>query len=170
MAAATAFADMDAGDETPTPWASLGGATGLRLNAHPRAEMRLVVAGETLTAPLVDADVDADVSLLVTDDEQIVVFNGGDAFAFSRPMALASTPGGGVSDGQLLSPMPGRIVSVGAETGAKVGKGQAIVTLEAMKMEHALVAPFDGTVADLNAKAGDQVFEGVVLARIDKAG
>jgi 3-methylcrotonyl-CoA carboxylase alpha subunit len=38
-----------------------------------------------------------------------------------------------------------------------------------MKMEHALVAPFDGTLAELSAKPGDQVSEGVVLARIEKA-
>ncbi|MEO7787081.1 MAG: biotin/lipoyl-containing protein, partial [Sphingomicrobium sp.] len=50
-----------------------------------------------------------------------------------------------------------------------VAKGQRLLTLEAMKMEHGLVAPFDGTVADLVAVAGGQVSEGVVLARIDPA-
>jgi propionyl-CoA carboxylase alpha chain/3-methylcrotonyl-CoA carboxylase alpha subunit len=65
--------------------------------------------------------------------------------------------------------MPGRIVSIGAEAGGKVIKGQAIITLEAMKMEHALTAPFDGVLAELSAKAGDQVSEGVVLARIELA-
>jgi biotin carboxyl carrier protein len=45
-----------------------------------------------------------------------------------------------------------------------------LLTLEAMKMEHGLVAPFDGVVAELNAKAGAQVSEGTVLARIEKAG
>ena len=45
-----------------------------------------------------------------------------------------------------------------------------MLTLEAMKMEHGLVAPFDGVVAELNAKAGAQVSEGILLARIDDAG
>jgi acetyl/propionyl-CoA carboxylase alpha subunit len=169
MMAATAFAELDATDEAPTPWSSLGGATGFRLNGAPRAEMRLAVAGETLTVPLVDADFDPDQGLLIVADDQVVVFDGGDAYAFSPAIAAAVAGEGGGSDGQLLSPMPGRIVSVGAQMGAKVAKGQAIVTLEAMKMEHALVAPFDGVLAELSAKAGDQVSEGVVLARIDKA-
>jgi acetyl/propionyl-CoA carboxylase alpha subunit len=170
MMAATAFAELGAPDDTPTPWSSLGGATGFRLNGHPRAEMRLAVDGETLTIPLVDAEFDPNHGLFITEDDRVVLFDAGDAYDFSPAMAQATASSGGASSGQLLSPMPGRIVSVGAEAGAKVVKGQAIVTLEAMKMEHALVAPFDGTLAELSAKPGDQVSEGVVLARIDKAG
>ena len=100
------------------------------------------------------------------DESEVVVFDRGDAFEVSRSRAdmagAAST-----SDGALTSPMPGRIVSVGAEQGATVAKGQPIVTLEAMKMEHALTAPFDGVLAELNVKVGDQVSEGVALARIE---
>jgi biotin carboxyl carrier protein len=56
---------------------------------------------------------------------------------------------------------------VGAEVGASVLKGQAIVTLEAMKMEHSLTAPFSGLLAALTVKPGEQVAEGVILARIE---
>jgi acetyl/propionyl-CoA carboxylase alpha subunit len=49
-------------------------------------------------------------------------------------------------------------------------KGDPIVVLEAMKMEHTLTAPFDGKLAELNAKAGAQVSEGVVLARLEASG
>ena len=52
---------------------------------------------------------------------------------------------------------------------SQVTKGQKLVTLEAMKMEHSLVAPFDGTVAELNASAGGQVSEGTLLVKIEKA-
>ena len=52
-------------------------------------------------------------------------------------------------------------------TGEKVTKGQRLLTLEAMKMEHGLIAPFDGVVAEVNAVAGAQVSEGAVLARIE---
>ena len=48
-------------------------------------------------------------------------------------------------------------------------KGQKLLTLEAMKMEHTLVAPFDGTVAELNAVAGAQVQVEALLARIEAA-
>ena len=58
----------------------------------------------------------------------------------------------------------------GLAIGDAVTKGQKLVTLEAMKMEHSLVAPFDGTVAELNAYAGGQVSEGALLARVERAG
>ena len=51
--------------------------------------------------------------------------------------------------------------------GQKVVKGQRLLILEAMKMEHGLPAPFDGTVAEVNAKAGAQVTEGQLLVRVE---
>ena len=166
--AAALFLARDAGDEN-TPWSALDGASGFRLNGDPRAHMRLMLGGELVAAPLINVDFDIDDDAFIETDDEVVVFDGGDVFAFGRPNAVADGPQGAASDGQLLAPMPGRIVSVGAAVGDKVVKGQAIVTLEAMKMEHALTAPFDGALADLNAKAGDQVSEGVVLARIEPA-
>ena len=65
--------------------------------------------------------------------------------------------------------MPGRLTAVEVVVGDKVAKGQRLLTLEAMKMEHALTAPFDGAVAELNATAGAQVSEGQLLARIEPA-
>ena len=64
--------------------------------------------------------------------------------------------------------MPGRIIAVDVTAGDTVTKGQKLVTLEAMKMEHSLTAPFDGIVADLNAIEGGQVTEGTMLVRIEK--
>ena len=64
--------------------------------------------------------------------------------------------------------MPGRIIAVDVAAGDTVAKGQKLVTLEAMKMEHSLTAPFDGIVADLNAVEGGQVTEGTMLVRIEK--
>jgi biotin carboxyl carrier protein len=63
--------------------------------------------------------------------------------------------------------MPGKITSIDVSVSEKVIKGQRLLTLEAMKMEHGLTAPFDGTVAELSAKAGAQVSEGATLARIE---
>jgi 3-methylcrotonyl-CoA carboxylase alpha subunit len=62
--------------------------------------------------------------------------------------------------------MPGKVTSVEVSHGEEVGKGQRLLTLEAMKMEHGLIAPFDGIVAELSAKQDAQVSEGTVLARI----
>ena len=71
-----------------------------------------------------------------------------------------------VSTGTLIAPMPGKVTAVDVAPGATVTKGQRILTLEAMKMEHALVAPFDGTVAELTVEAGAQVQVDALLARI----
>ncbi|MGV0815110.1 biotin carboxylase N-terminal domain-containing protein [Mycolicibacterium boenickei] len=68
-------------------------------------------------------------------------------------------------DAELVSPMPGSVVAVGVATGADVTTGTMVVTVEAMKMEHALTAPTDG-VAELLVAVGDQVKVGQPLARI----
>jgi acetyl-CoA/propionyl-CoA carboxylase biotin carboxyl carrier protein len=68
-------------------------------------------------------------------------------------------------DAELVSPMPGSVVAVGVADGAPVGAGAVIVTVEAMKMEHALTAPVDGVV-ELLVAVGDQVKVGQLLARI----
>jgi 3-methylcrotonyl-CoA carboxylase alpha subunit len=75
--------------------------------------------------------------------------------------------GHGVHDGEIEAPMPGKVTAVEVSAGEKVAKGQRLLTLEAMKMEHALTAPFDGTVAELNAAAGQQVGEGTLLVKIE---
>jgi 3-methylcrotonyl-CoA carboxylase alpha subunit len=76
--------------------------------------------------------------------------------------------GASVGDGSIVSPMPGKIIALAVKQGEAVTKGQKLVTLEAMKMEHSLTAPFDGIVAELNAVEGAQVSEGALLARIEK--
>jgi len=70
------------------------------------------------------------------------------------------------------APMPGRIVQVAVAVGDVVKKGQTVVTLEAMKMEHALKAPRDGVVRVVGCREGELVQAGVapvVLAELDKS-
>jgi acetyl-CoA/propionyl-CoA carboxylase biotin carboxyl carrier protein len=68
-------------------------------------------------------------------------------------------------DAELASPMPGVVVAVSVDGGAQVEAGAVVVTVEAMKMEHALTAPVDGVV-ELLVAVGDQVKVGQLLARI----
>jgi acetyl-CoA/propionyl-CoA carboxylase biotin carboxyl carrier protein len=68
-------------------------------------------------------------------------------------------------DAELTSPMPGAVVAVSIDDGADVEAGTVVVTVEAMKMEHALTAPVDGVV-ELLVAVGDQVKVGQPLARI----
>ncbi|KRG65495.1 3-methylcrotonyl-CoA carboxylase [Stenotrophomonas humi] len=65
--------------------------------------------------------------------------------------------------GSLLAPMPGRVVTLLVEPGSTVTRGTPLLVMEAMKMEHTLQAPADGTVHGFRAKAGDQVGDGAVL-------
>ncbi|WP_428247442.1 acetyl/propionyl/methylcrotonyl-CoA carboxylase subunit alpha [Ferrovibrio sp.] len=72
--------------------------------------------------------------------------------------------------GALTAPMPGKVVQVLVAEGAAVEKGQALMVLEAMKMEHTIAAPSRGKVAKLNFKAGDQVSEGATLIALEAEG
>ncbi|WP_067681075.1 acetyl/propionyl/methylcrotonyl-CoA carboxylase subunit alpha [Nocardia miyunensis] len=73
-------------------------------------------------------------------------------------------PADQVAEGSLLAPMPGAVIRLGAQAGDRVEKGQPILWLEAMKMEHTIAAPAAGVLAELNVIAGQQVEVGAVLA------
>ena len=60
-------------------------------------------------------------------------------------------------DGDITSPMPGSVIAVSVQAGATVSKGQPLVVVEAMKMEHTLTAPMDGSVAEVLVRVGQQV-------------
>ncbi|MEV7131949.1 biotin carboxylase N-terminal domain-containing protein [Arthrobacter sp. NPDC093128] len=75
----------------------------------------------------------------------------------------------GAADPQVRSPMPGTVVSVSVSDGDHVDEGQVLLSVEAMKMEHQLVAPQDGTV-HISAKAGDLVKADQVLATVHVSG
>ncbi len=103
-----------------------------------------------------------------TFDGDLVLFAGGMPWRCRTPVVARDAGAREHADGAMLSPMPGRIVSVATESGATVKRGQRLVVLEAMKMEHAIAAPFDGVVAELPVSEGDQVTEGTMLVRVRK--
>ncbi len=96
-----------------------------------------------------------------------VVFDAGEALLI-RTESRGSV-GAAAGDGAILAPMPGKVTAVEVAAGDVVTKGQRLLTLEAMKMEHGLVAPFDGVVAELNTVAGAQVQVDAVLVRVTAA-
>jgi 3-methylcrotonyl-CoA carboxylase alpha subunit len=65
--------------------------------------------------------------------------------------------------------MHGKVIEILVAPGDTVHKGQRLAVIEAMKMEHALVAPVDGTVAELRVDAGSQVAEGALVMAIEPA-
>lgn len=151
-----------AGTPGDTLWTS---QSGLRLNAPSRREARLADQfGRQFTVELA-----GEPAFDCWPAQAVSSIDGGGERLMMR---LARTDGGGAgaaSDGAILSPMPGKVISVDVAAGQSVTKGQKLLVLEAMKMEHALTAPFDGVVAELNAVAGAQVQVEALLVQITPA-
>jgi 3-methylcrotonyl-CoA carboxylase alpha subunit len=142
----------------------LSGLAGFRLNQPVEASATLGRGG---TFRRITMDDDAPMAAVsgFRDDERVVVFYEGQAYGFER--SARGSVGAAAGDGAILAPMPGKVTSVEVSQGEIVSKGQRLLTLEAMKMEHGLVAPFDGIVAELTARAGAQVQVDAVLAKIE---
>ncbi|MEM8697351.1 MAG: acetyl/propionyl/methylcrotonyl-CoA carboxylase subunit alpha [Pseudomonadota bacterium] len=142
---------------------------GFRLNREPADSMIVYVDKEAHKAPLSPFSVERGYATRAQEQAD-------GTFLFSQAghiRRLGTAPSGGfvgagaASDGAILSPMPGKIIAVSVAEGDAVVKGDKLVTLEAMKMEHSLTAPFDGTVVELNVETGGQVSEGTLLVQIE---
>ena len=70
-------------------------------------------------------------------------------------------------EGAVRAPLPGKIIDLRVKAGDKVSKGQPLLVLEAMKMEHTLAAPADGTVKTVRYAVGEQVAEGAELVEFE---
>ncbi|MEQ1543322.1 MAG: biotin/lipoyl-containing protein, partial [Novosphingobium sp.] len=146
-----------------TPWMH---AVNFRMNAPAKDLVTMIVAGETLRRRLPANYLDRYISVEPAEGG-LVVFDQGEALFVTTRVEGAGRHS--AHDGDILSPMPGKIIAVEVAAGDAVTKGQKLLTLEAMKMEHTLTAPFDGVVAELSAVPGAQVQVEVLLARIEAA-
>ncbi len=141
------------------------GLFGFRMNRAAQTDITLYTEHGAVKAPADKADTSTGLN---SDNDYgcvVVTERGQSWFLAERPTVVAG--GAHASDGAILSPMPGRIIAVEVAAGDTVTKGQKLLTLEAMKMEHSLTAPFDGVVAELNATAGAQVQVEALLVRIE---
>ena len=122
-------------------------------------------AGEIDSGGELAADLDGERlrATVVRHGDTLSVLSGGTShrLVVIDPAARAARQEG--PSGGLGAPMPGKIVAVLVAPGQDVKRGATLMVLEAMKMEHAITAPADGTVAAVHFKAGDQVDEGVEL-------
>ncbi|MFG6086673.1 acetyl-CoA carboxylase biotin carboxylase subunit [Stenotrophomonas indicatrix] len=100
---------------------------------------------------------------LQRDGDQLYLFGSDGQHRFTLHDPVGESEQASADAGSLLAPMPGRIVATLVAAGTQVKRGTPLVVLEAMKMEHTLQAPADGTVKGYRAKAGDQVGDGAVL-------
>ena len=106
----------------------------------------------------------ADIVLVNT---TVSVFLNGRSFSFALPDSLAGADGDQAGGDAVIAPMPGLVKVVSAEAGNAVSKGDALLVLEAMKMEHTLTAPRDGVVAEVLTSVGDQVTDGTLLLALE---
>jgi 3-methylcrotonyl-CoA carboxylase alpha subunit len=135
---------------------------GFRLNAQSRRTDTFLLDG----APIAIEHGAAEPGSEAVDS--LLIAEGGQVWQLT-PWRAAGGTVGAAGDGAILAPMPGRVIAVDVAAGDNVTKGQKLLTLEAMKMEHGLTAPFDGVVAELNAGVGSQVQVDTLLVRIEKA-
>ena len=94
---------------------------------------------------------------------ELTILTGGHSYRLTRhdPMDIADIE---VEDsGHVTAPLPGKVVQVLVAPGAEVKKGASLLVLEAMKMEHTIIAPADGVVERINFEVGEQVEEGAEL-------
>ena len=98
---------------------------------------------------------------------EVYVFDGGRTWRLAIVDPLAAVADAEIGTGKLTAPMPGKIIAVKVEKGAIVERGQALLVMEAMKMEHTIRAPADGKVEGIHYAVGDQVDEGVELIQFE---
>jgi 3-methylcrotonyl-CoA carboxylase alpha subunit len=130
------------------------------LGAKPSSMILVERDGKHLVIKLDGATVRGTV---VRDKDVFHVFTGGAHVALSYNDPLAHAGEAEAEGGRLTAPMPGKIVAVIAEKGKQVEKGAPLLIMEAMKMEHTIAAPANGTVEDFLYAVGDQVAEGAQL-------
>lgn len=159
QAAARALLPADSND----PWCAL---TGFRIAAP--AERRIAVEVDGISHVVAWNGERASAHVVARNGDRIV-FADGEAWRFGSPVTETGEAHGHGGDGVIAAPMPGRVLSLAVRLGDRVARGQELMVLEAMKMEHSLVAPFTGVVAVLCTETGAQVSEGTELARIEGA-
>jgi propionyl-CoA carboxylase alpha chain len=133
------------------------------------ADYRVVVRNAGSGSVAVDADgrrVGAEVDR--RDDLWFVHTAEGDVTVRELPRFVL--PGADEFQGGLTAPMPGKVLATHVEAGVVVEKGQLLLILEAMKMEHRITAPVAGTVTAVHAGVGDQVANGELLIVLEEAG
>jgi acetyl-CoA/propionyl-CoA carboxylase biotin carboxyl carrier protein len=156
-------------DETADPWAG-----GWRLNAA--RSVRLAADGQTRLATAGnDAAATAMELIRVSDTVHLDLAGRSVAFRLAPPpdvdaaarAAVAHGVAGATGPVDVVAPMPGAVLAVHASVGDAVTPGDPVVTLEAMKMEHAVVATIAGHVGELLVAPADQVTRGQRLATIE---
>ncbi|MEM7444527.1 MAG: acetyl/propionyl/methylcrotonyl-CoA carboxylase subunit alpha [Pseudomonadota bacterium] len=143
----------------------------LSVTIHHGDDQRMVLKGTTytVTGDLIGTDLVATIdgrkhrATFLRDGRNLDVLTEDADYRLELDDPIAQADADHGSAGSLASPMPGKIVAVLVVEGDQVARGQALLVLEAMKMEHTVKAPADGTIGRVPFAAGDHVDEGVEL-------
>ncbi len=123
--------------------------------------------GGTITATI---DGHARTAHTVVTKGSVTIYIDDREITFTRPDPLAGTGDESGGGDTISAPMPGLVKLVNVAAGDTVSKGQPLIVMEAMKMEHTLTAPRDGTIAEVTTNPGDQVEEAIVLLALAPIG
>jgi acetyl/propionyl-CoA carboxylase alpha subunit len=155
------------------------GETRLVTYAYGRGSIDISVDGAPVDVTVISASpdqLDAEIAgvrrrydVAIDDDGAIVDVDSPLGSSSYTVLPRFPDPSDAMATGSLVAPMPGAVVRVLIEVGATVTKGEPLVVLEAMKMEHTVASPADGVVTDLRVTAGQQVDAGSVLAVVEDA-
>jgi 3-methylcrotonyl-CoA carboxylase alpha subunit len=157
------FVFLDGGTEHPVRVRFA--EAGLRLTVQGKEH---AFTGEALADGVISIGLDgrAFKARAVRDRSDWHVFSAGEYRQLTLREALR-VEGEAALSGSLAAPMPGKIIQVLSRPGDAVKKGQALLVLEAMKMEHTITAPTDGVVKEVHFAAGEQVLEGAELMTLE---
>ncbi len=100
-------------------------------------------------------------------DARVFVWDHDTSWTFDLPDRLNVDGDEAASEDRVTAPLPGQVKAVAVRSGDTVAKGDALIIVEAMKMEHTLTAPHAGQIAQVLVAAGDLVEDGQVLVRFE---
>lgn len=132
-----------------------------RISTSIASELNLTADGITMQLD------DRFVKAKITENDNSVTINDGTGDIIFEKIPKFSDPNEILIEGSLIAPMPGKILQINTKKGAKVSKGEPLMILEAMKMEHTIKANADGFVSEVFVKVGDQVENGADLMKVD---
>ena len=159
----------------PSPWDI---ADGFQLSGMRRVSVPILVDGERATAEVIHREAGPDVSVdgaRPAMDSRTIDGHGAVHVLRRGRQTVVRLAGAEIDiehldgDGLVRAPMHGKLLAVLVEKDATVTKGQRVAVVEAMKMEHSLLAPLAGRVKEVRAQAGTQVAEGAAILLIEEA-
>ena len=168
-------ANLDLAPDAPaSPWDA---ADGFQLSGKRAFSVPVLVDSEPMQADAVfrsnrtSVNVDGEAAALdavvFESPDGVYVLRHGRQTVVRRSLAGTGVLDGAGGDGLIKAPMHGKVLALLVTEGDSVMKGQHLAIIEAMKMEHALTAPHDGTVAGISVSAGGQVAEGAKVMTIE---